>query len=204
MPYAVAFGINKLVDEFSAAWNIVNAEYYYFLAAGWVHTPMTDQVFAWIDATATRRMVTSDLHYKAGGLGGQAMLEMFHEVHKATEVFPWTMVVKEVIRGDAQTRAARHVHVHMDSMSEYGFTLSYSRRGFASRSAWGAATDNERKSHAAAAQGSGGLVLRGTHPVNGPSRRAASPSRRGLLSLCMIRASPLRQEEKDVLSWRTG
>jgi len=46
MPYALSYMAHKLVDEFSAVWHIVNAEYYYFLAAGWVHTLLTDKVFA--------------------------------------------------------------------------------------------------------------------------------------------------------------
>jgi len=29
---------HKLFDEFSAVWNVVKAEYYYFLAAWWVQT----------------------------------------------------------------------------------------------------------------------------------------------------------------------
>jgi len=33
MPYALSDMAYKLVDEFSAAWDVVNAEYY-FLAAG--------------------------------------------------------------------------------------------------------------------------------------------------------------------------
>jgi len=43
MPYAVSYMAHKLVDEFSAVWHIVNAEYYYFLAAGWVHTLLMDK-----------------------------------------------------------------------------------------------------------------------------------------------------------------
>jgi len=37
MPYALSYLADKLVYEFSAAWHVANAEYYY-LAAGWVHT----------------------------------------------------------------------------------------------------------------------------------------------------------------------
>jgi len=180
MLYALSYLVHKLVDEFSAARHIVNEQHDYSLAAGCVHTVMTDHVFSWLDATATRRMVKLDLHHMASGMGGQAMLEMFHEKHKATEVFPWTMVAKEVIRGDTQTRAARQADVHMNSTAEYGVTPSYSRREFASRSAWGAATDNKRTSPAAAAQEDGGLFHRGTRPVGGTSRTIASPSRRGL------------------------
>jgi len=37
-PYALSYMAHKLVDEFSAVWHVVDAEYYYFLAAGWVNT----------------------------------------------------------------------------------------------------------------------------------------------------------------------
>jgi len=146
---------HKLVEEFIAIWHVFNAEYYYCLAAGWVHTLMTDEVFAWLDATALRRMSKLDLHRMASGPGGQAMLDMFHKMHKATEVFPWTIVVKDVIRRDTPTRAARQVHVHLDSLAEEGFMLSYPCRSFASLPACGG-SDDESETPAAAAQGNGG------------------------------------------------
>jgi len=46
-------------------------------------------------------------------------------------------VVKDVILRDTQTRAARQVHVHLDSMAEYGFMLNYPCRSFASLPACG-------------------------------------------------------------------
>ena len=67
MPYSLSYLAHKLVDELCGAWRVVNAEYYYFLAAGWVHTLMTDTFFAWIDATALRRMFKLDLHHMASG-----------------------------------------------------------------------------------------------------------------------------------------
>jgi len=130
MPYALSYMAHKLVDEFSAVWHIVNAEYYYFLAAGWVHTLLTDKVFAWLEAKALKRMSRLDLHRMASGPGGQAMLDTFHKMHKATQVFPRTIVVKDVIRRDTQTRAARQVLVHLDSMAEYGFMLNHPCRVF--------------------------------------------------------------------------
>jgi len=97
MPYALSYMAHKLVDEFSAVWHVVNAEYSYFLAAGWVHTLLMDKVFACLDAKAFKRMFKLDLHRMASGPGGQAMLDTFHEMNKASEVFPWTIVVKDVI-----------------------------------------------------------------------------------------------------------
>jgi len=94
-----------------------------------VHTLLTDTVSAWLDAKALWSMSKLDLHRMACGPGGQAMLDTFHKMQKATEVFPWTIVAKDVIRRDTQTRAARQVHVHLDSSSEYGFVLNHPCRG---------------------------------------------------------------------------
>jgi len=143
---------------------------------------MTDKTFAWLDATALRRIAKLDLHHMASGPGGQAMLDMFNKMHKAAEILPWTIVVKDFIRRYTQPRAARQVHVHLDSTVEYGFTLNFRFRGFASRSARGGGSDEEAESPVAAAQGNGGFVRQGTRSAGGPSRPAASPSRRGSLS----------------------
>jgi len=108
------------------------------------------------------------------------MLDTFQMMHKATEVFPWTIVVKDVIRLDTQTRAARQVHVHLDSSSEYVFVLNHTCRGFASLPVCGGGSDDDGDTPAAAAQGNGGFVRQGTRAAGGPSRRAASPRRRSL------------------------
>jgi len=196
MPYALSYMAHKLVDEFSAVWHIVNAEYYCFLAAGWVHTLLTDKVFAWLDAKALKRMSRLDLHCMASGPGGQAMLNMFHKMHKATEVFPWTIVVKDVIRRDTQTRAARQVHVHLDSMAEYGFMLNHPCRGFACLPVGGGGSDDDGDTPVAAAQGNAGFVCQGTRAAGGPSRRAASPGRRSL--------SPVRETRVTAASGGHG
>jgi len=196
MPYALSYMAHKLVDEFSAVWQIVNAEYYYFFAAGWVHTLLTDEVFAWLDAKALKGMSRLDLHRMASGPGGQAMLETFRKMHKATEVFPWTIVVKDVIRRDTQTRAARQVHVHLDSMTEYGFMLNHPCQGFACLPVGGGGSDDDGDTPVAAAQGNAGFVRHGTRAAGGPSRRAASPSRRSL--------SPVRETRVTAASGGHG
>jgi len=110
----------------------------------------------------------------------KAILDTFHKMNKATEIFPWIIVVKDVIRPDMQTRAARQVHVHLDSLAEYGFMLNHPCRGFASLSVCGGGSDDDGDTPAAAAQGSGGFVRQGTRAAGGPSLRAASRSRRSL------------------------
>jgi len=194
VPYALSYMAHKLVDEFNAVWHVVNAEYYHFPAAGWVHTLLTDKVIAWLDAKALKRMFKLDLHRMASGPGVQAMLDTFHWMNKATEVFPWTIVAKAVIRRDTQTRAARQVLVHLDSSSEYGFVLNYPCRGFASLPVCGAGSDDDGDTPAAAAQGNGGFFRQGTRAAGGPSRRAASPSRRSL--------SPVRETRVTAASGR--
>jgi len=180
VPYALSYIAHKLVDDFSAVWHVDNAEYYYFLAASWVHTLLTDKVFAWIVGKALMRMSKLDLYRMASGPGGQTMLDTFHKMNKATEVFPWTIVVKDVIRRDTQTCAARQVHVHLDSSSEYGFVLNHPCRGFSSLPVCGEGADEDGDTPAAAAQGKGGFSRQGPRAACGPSRRSASPSRRSL------------------------
>ena len=89
-------------------------------------------------------------------------------------------VVKDVIRRDTKTHAARQVHVHLDSLAEYGFMLNHPCRGFSSLAVCGGGSDDDGDTPAAAAQGNGCFVRQGTQAVGGPSRRAASPSRRSL------------------------
>ena len=67
-------------------------------------------------------------------------------------------------------------------MAEYGFMLNYSCRGFAPLPACGGGWDDNGDTPVAVAQGNGGSVRQGTRSAGGPSRRAASPSRRGSLS----------------------
>ena len=159
------------------------------MAAGWVHTLLTDKNFAWLDSTALRRMCKLDLHLLASRPGGQAMLDTFHKIRKATEVFPWTIAVEDVIRRDTQTRAARQVHVHLDSMAEYGFMLNYPCRGFASLPTCGGGSNEDGNTPVAAA--TAGLSAKGRGwPVGlhvGPLLPAVVSFRR-----CARHALPLR------------
>jgi len=180
MPYALSLLAHTLVYEFIAAWHVVNAEYYYFVASGWVHTLLTDKAFAWLNAKALKRMSKLDLHRMASGPGGQAMLDTFQKMNKATAVFMWTILVKDVIRRDTQTRTARRVHVHLDSLAEYGFMLNHPCRGFSSLPVCGGGSDDDGDTHAAAAQSSGGFVCQGTREAGRPARPAASASCRSL------------------------
>ena len=199
MPYAPSYLAHKLVEAFSAAWHVVNAEYFYFPAAGWVHTLLTDKAFAWLDAKALRRMSKLDQHLMASGPGDQATLGTFQKRHKATEVFPWTIVVRDVIRRGTQTRAARQVHVHLDSSAEYGFVLNDPCRDSASVPACGGGSDDDGDTPVAAAQGSGGFVRQGTRAAGGPSCRQL------LLAVvrCRRYALPPLPEDMGVRRWKT-
>jgi len=198
MPFALSYLAHKLFDEFSATSHVVSAEYYYFLAAGWMHTLLTDKVFASRDATALRRMSKFDLHLMASGPGGRAMLDTFHKMHQATEVFPWTIVVEEVIRRNTQTREPRQVHVHLDSLADYGFMLNYPRRGFASLPACGGGSDDDGDTPVAAAQGNGGFVREGKRSAGEPSRGPLLPAVGDLCRLCVRHALPPRPGDMRV------
>jgi len=93
-------------------------------------------------------------------------------------------------------RAARQVHIHLDSMAEYGFMMNYPCRGFASLPACGGGSDNDGDTPVVAAQCNGGFVRQGTRAAGGPSHRAASPSRRSL--------SPVRETRVTAASGGHG
>jgi len=60
--------------------------------------------------------------------------------------------------------------------------LNHPCRDFASLPGFGEGSDDDGETPVAAAQGSGGFFRQGTRSAGGPSRLAASPSRRGSLS----------------------
>jgi len=203
MPEALSYLAHKLFYEFSAAWHVVNAEYYYFLAAWWVHTLMTDKEFSCLDATAIRRMVKLDLHRRASGPGGRAMLDTFHRMQKATEVFSCTMAVKKVIRRDTQTRAAGPVHIHFESTSDYGVTrnnpVGVSRRvppGALARTT--RANRRRRRRKETAGSSVVGRVRLGGLPVG-----LLRPAFVARCLRCLGRSSPLRPRDMSVLVSRT-
>jgi len=74
------------------------------------------------------------------------------------------------------------VHVHLDSLAEYGFMLNHPCRDFASLPGFGEGSDDDGETPVAAAQGNSGFVRQGKRSAGGPSRLAASPGRRGSLS----------------------
>ena len=89
-------------------------------------------------------------------------------------------MVKDVLRRDTQTRAARQVHVQFSSSSEYGFVLSHPCRGYASLPACGRGSDDDGDTPAAAARCYGGFFRQGTRAAGRSSLRAASPIHRSL------------------------
>jgi len=76
IPYAVSCMVHKL-EESSAVWQAVKAEYSYSQAAVWVHTLMTDKVLTWVDDMAIHRIRQLDDQLISNGPGRQAMLTTF-------------------------------------------------------------------------------------------------------------------------------
>jgi len=130
VPYAVTYMAHRLVDDLSEVWAHVHSKYHYFLTAGWVNTLLTDTILVWMDEWALRRMASLDLSLMAAGPGGQTMLATYRFMLKAIDVFHWALVVRDVVRRDAQSRQARQVRIQLDDSATYGFVLSHPCRGF--------------------------------------------------------------------------
>jgi len=129
MPYAVTYLAHRLTGELSDAWAYVFTEYYFFLVAGWMRTFMKDMILVWMDEAAIKRMSELELDRMSDGPGGQAMLSNYHQLVEAMDVFAWTLVVKDTVRRDAQSRAAHQVRIQVEGSATYGFVLSHPCRG---------------------------------------------------------------------------
>ena len=130
VPYDVTYMAHRLVDDLREVWTHVHPEYHYFLTAGCVNILLTDKIFVWMDEWALRRMASLDLSLMAAGPRGQTMLETYRLMVKAVDVFPWALVVRDVVRRDAQSRQARQVRIQLDDSATYGFVLNHPCRGF--------------------------------------------------------------------------
>jgi len=132
VPYALSYEVYKICDEDSAAWRVFNSECYH-LAAGRVHTLMTDKVFIMMEDIDLQQLGQLDLYRYTDGPGRRAMLYMFKNMRKAMEGFSWTIFFKVIIRRNSVTRAARQVHVDLDLSAKIGLVLNNPYRGFYAR-----------------------------------------------------------------------
>jgi len=56
---------------------------------------------------------------------GEAAYALYGKMRRAMDVFPWRVVLKDVVRRDTETGEARHVRVTVDETKEYGFCLRH-------------------------------------------------------------------------------
>jgi len=124
-PVVVSYLADSLRIEYSSAWQIVYSEYYCNLIAAWVRTLQEDKVFVRLDEMTLRHfdvLDTSKLHEAPDGEAAHALCGT---MRRAMDVFPWGVVVKDVVRRDQDTGEARQVRVTVDATKEFGFCLRH-------------------------------------------------------------------------------
>jgi len=122
-PVVVSYLADSLRNEYSSAWQIVYSEYYCNLNAAWVRTLQEDKVFVRLNEKTLRHfdvLYTSKLRKAPDG---EAAHTLYGKVRRAMDVFPWGVVLKDVVRRDQDTNEARHVRVTVDATKEFGFCL---------------------------------------------------------------------------------
>jgi len=124
-PVVVSYLVGSLRNEFSSAWQVVYSEYYCNLIAPWVRTLKEDKVFVRLDEKTLRHFDVLDTSKLREAPDGEAAHGLYGKMRRAMDVFPWEVVLKDVVRRDQETGEARHVRVTVDATKEFGFCLRH-------------------------------------------------------------------------------
>jgi len=99
----------------------VYSEYYCNLIATWVRTLQEDMVFVRSDEKTLRHFDVVDTSILREAPDGEVAHALYGMVRRAMDVFPWEVVLKDVVRRDRDTGEARQVRVTVDETKEFGF-----------------------------------------------------------------------------------
>jgi len=124
-PVVVSYLADSLRNEYSSAWNIVYSEYYCNLFAAWVRTLQEDKVCVRLDEKTFRHLDVLDTCKLREAPDGEAAHAFYGKTRSAMDVFPWGVVLKDVVRRDRDTREAGHVRVTVDATKEVSFCLRH-------------------------------------------------------------------------------
>ena len=124
-PVVVSYLADSLRKEYSSAWQVVYSEYYCNLIAAWVRTLQEDKILVRLDEKTLRHSDVLDTSKLSDAPDGEAAYALYGKMRRAMDVFPWGVVLKDVVRRDTETGEARHVRVTVDKIKEYGFCLRH-------------------------------------------------------------------------------
>ena len=101
------------------------SEYYCNLIAAWVRTLQEDKIFVRLDEKTLRHFDVLDTSKLREAPDGEAAHALYGNMRRAMDVFPWRVVLKDVVRRDQDTGEARHVRVTVNATKELGFCLRH-------------------------------------------------------------------------------
>ena len=101
------------------------SEYYCILVAVLVRTLQGDKIFVRLEKKTLRQFDVLDTSKLRDAPDGEAANALYGKMRRAVEVYPWGVVLKDVVRRDTETGEERHVRVTVDETKEYGFCLRH-------------------------------------------------------------------------------
>jgi len=101
------------------------SEYYCNLIAAWVRTIQEDKIIVRLDETTLRHSDVLDLCKLREAPDGEAAHALYGKMRRAMDVFPWRVVLQDVVRRDQETGEARRVRVTVDGTKGFGFCLRH-------------------------------------------------------------------------------
>jgi len=106
-PVVVSYLADSLRNEYSSAWQIVYSKYYCNLIAAWVRTLQADKVFVRLDENTLRHFDVLNTSKLREAPDGEATHALYGKLRRAMDVFPWAVVLNDVVRRDRETGEAR-------------------------------------------------------------------------------------------------
>jgi len=125
-PVVVSYLADSLRNEYSSAGQIVYSEYYCILFAAWALTLQEDKVIVRLDQKTLRHFEVLDTSKLREAPDGEAEHVLCGTMRRAMDVFPWGVVLKDVVRWDQDTGEARQVRVTVDDTKDSGCCLRHS------------------------------------------------------------------------------
>jgi len=114
-PVVVSYLAGSLRNEYSSAWQVVYSEYYCNLIAAWVRTLQENKGFVRLDEKTLRHFEVLDTSKLREAPDGEVSHALYGKMRRAIDVFPWGVVLKDLVLRDQETGEARHVRVTIDA-----------------------------------------------------------------------------------------
>jgi len=116
---------DSLRSEWSSAWQVLYSETYCNLIAAWLRTLQDDKVVVRLDEKTLRHFDVLGTSKLRDAPDGDAAHALYGKMRRSIDMFPWGVVIKDVVRRDTETDEARHVRLTVCETKKSGFSLGY-------------------------------------------------------------------------------